>query len=121
MTLRLLEPHEYPRLLGMPLIEALPDPAHSRVVVAETEEGNIVGYWCAQEVVHIEPAWVHPRYRRKGLATRLFQHLRAVLDACHIPAAFCHVQDPDLVAAAMNLQMTPLHATPLLWERKETT
>lgn len=113
IIIRVLAPSEYPRLLGLPLVDAVPDPEHSRVVVAE-HDGNIVGYWMAVEVVHLEPLWVHPKWRKKGLAVELWQALKRCLDACRVRGAFSHVREPSLVAWAMNLGFTPLRGATLL-------
>ena len=78
MNHRLLPREEYNRLkevwpfsVGSPI----PDPNFSRVMVAE-DNGQIVGYWFAVEVVHVEPVWIHPNYRNGGpTATVLFKGL----------------------------------------------
>lgn len=96
-----LEGHE--ALLGAPL----PDPSHSRVVVAEDGE-EIVAAWFLTQVVHIEPLWIHPQYRRKLLPARLFPLVCSILDSCSIFKAFCLVDTPAVSNYAQRLGMKQL-------------
>lgn len=95
---RTLRPDEHERLIGLgPFKDCGPDPATSLVVVAEDDEGKIVGYWCAFNAVHLEPLWVVEAARNDGVAAALWVGLREVLDEHGIANAFAMVADEDVM------------------------
>lgn len=99
MTIRTLAPEEHHRLVGLgPFKDATsgPDPDYSTVVVAEDEDGKILGYWCAFNAVHVEPLWVSPEVRDNGVGRGLWDKLREVLQRYHVPNAFAIIMDEDL-------------------------
>lgn len=53
----------------------LPHPALAEIVVAEDEDGNIVGFLVAQLVKHLEPLWIAPDHRGKVSWTKLVNML----------------------------------------------
>ena len=87
VTVRLLPSDEYVRLL--PLFfgteGALPDPAISRIAVAEDSNGDIIGFFILQLVAHAEPIWVAEDYQRRGVAKMLIDEINALADAQGTP------------------------------------
>jgi len=74
-TTRMLKPEEYHLLEKIPQKtfsgDWIPHPDHSRIVVAE-RRGQIIGFLVIQEVVHLEPIWIAPSWRKKSVAARLW-------------------------------------------------
>jgi hypothetical protein len=75
---RLLEENEVDLL--QPLFEkigwadAMPDPAYSKIIVAEAGKGKnvlILGFSVVQFLCHVEPMWIRPDTRGTGLAEAL--------------------------------------------------
>lgn len=96
MKTRLLEPSEHGRLAGIgPFEKCGPDPASSMVIVAEDEDGEILGYWCAFNAVHLEPLWVVDGERNNGVGMALWHGLREVLEEQGVANAFAMVGDED--------------------------
>ena len=99
IQIRTLRPDEHDRLIGLgPFKDAVvgPDPDYSTVVVAESSEGEILGYWCAFNAVHVEPLWVAKSERTNGVGKRLWAKLQEVLEEYHVPNAFAIIMDEDL-------------------------
>ncbi len=75
----------------------LPDievnPANVRIVVAE-KGGELVGFQCLIAVLHLEPIWVHPDYRKTTVAARLFRKAASLLDEFHTKVAYCFSETP---------------------------
>ncbi len=96
--IRVLAPEEHGRLVGLgPFKERGPDPATSLVVVAEDEEGNILGYWCAFNAVHLEPLWVAEPARQNGIGLAMWAGLRQVLKEQGVSNGFAMIADEDLL------------------------
>lgn len=84
VTLRWIEREELDRL--KPVIEEhhwTPlDPVFSKALIAEDEQGNIVGFNVLQMVLRPEPLWVEKSYRGEenglamDLATTMIDHLK---------------------------------------------
>lgn len=99
IMIRALGPKEHNRLIGLGPFEGAasgPDPDYSTVVVAEDSEGEILGYWCAFNAVHVEPLWVAKSARQNGVGSRLWKKLQEVLEDYHVPNAFAIIMDEDL-------------------------
>ena len=95
---RVLEPDEHERIVGLgPFKERGPDPATSLVVVAEDGEGNILGYWCAFNAVHLEPLWVIESERQNGIGMAMWAGLREALKEQGVSNGFAMIADEDLI------------------------
>jgi hypothetical protein len=109
MTVRELEQHEWPRLetllneLGMPI----PPAATSRIVIAE-EDGEIIAWWSAIQVVHLEPIWIHPDHRGGILPGKMWRILRGILETCGVPAAYCFAADETVAGYLHRLGLKVL-------------
>lgn len=84
---RLLPSDEYHKLKKVwPFREGkpIPDKDFSKVMVAEND-GNIIAYWFAVQVIHVEPVWVSEEARDGGItATKLLKGLVEELHSCDI-------------------------------------
>jgi hypothetical protein len=84
------------------------------VVVAEDEKGNIVGYWCAFNAVHLEPLWVAEGERSNGVGKAMWDELRHVLvDEHGVANGFAMVGDEDVMthlplAARLGFRRLPV-------------
>src|SRR4030043_137058 len=65
-----LEEWDRVRNLGHFATCGLPNPEYSRILVVETDEGQIVGIWFAMNVVHLEGLWIEPSHRGKSAVGR---------------------------------------------------
>jgi GNAT superfamily N-acetyltransferase len=63
---------DYAELEGLIDPEMLPTPELSRCFVHRGEDGRIDGYCFIQPICVIEPIWVAPEQRRRGVAPKLF-------------------------------------------------
>ena len=98
LKIRVLDPDEHGFLIGLgPFEDRGPDPATSLVVVAEDEQGKIIGYWCAFNAVHLEPLWVAEAERSNGVGMAMWTGLRQVLKEHGIANAFAMIADEDLL------------------------
>lgn len=78
-TVRRLRPDEYNRLVGiMPEDLWIPDPSISSITIAE-EADEIVGFWVAQSVVHLEPVWIKPERRGGTILGEMWKEMRGGL------------------------------------------
>lgn len=93
ITYRLLNPDEYSRLADHPMLKEvkLPEPEHSRIVVAEVD-GEIVGFQFLFAVIHMEPIWVDEKYRSTLMASRLFKEAVKSLADFRTNVAYCFGQ-----------------------------
>ncbi len=97
MNVRALDKSEYSRIIGLgPFVDCAPS-EDAVVVVAEDDNGQIVGYWCAFNAVHLEPLWVAEAERQNGVGMALWGGLREVLKEHDIPNAFAMVADEDVM------------------------
>lgn len=66
MTSRILPPEEWPRLAGTELETSWPQlPRDAQVVVVE-DGSRIVACWAVFRIVHVEGAWIAPKYRKRS-------------------------------------------------------
>jgi hypothetical protein len=67
MMTRELPQHEWTRLAGTDIAEALPfhNPEDVHVIVVEDGD-KIVGAWAVLRVVQLEGVWIDPAYRKRG-------------------------------------------------------
>lgn len=106
MNVRVLRPEEHDRLIGLGVFERVttgPNPDTSNVVVAEDENGQIVGYWCMFNAVHLEPLWVDPTHRKSGIGRRMWDGVLRVLENYGITHAFAMVDEEINVELAESI------------------
>lgn len=117
MTIRELRPDEWLRLEHHPALHgyALPDPATSKILIAEGA-GEIVGFWILVQVVHAEPIWIAPSHRSTTLAGRLWTHLREILATCRVSQAYCFSDRPDVADYLSRLGLRELPYRTFLYE-----
>lgn len=72
MIARLLPREEWPRLSGSELGDVWPylHPEHTKVLVVENEEGEIVATWSFTHLAHVEGLWLDPAVRGKAAVAR---------------------------------------------------
>lgn len=81
MRIRFLKPEEWTeKLTATQLPELLPyvSPQNITIIVAEDEEGKVVGSIMALKVTHLEGLWVDPQHRGGRVAWQLYQQALAV-------------------------------------------
>lgn len=96
--IRVLDPSEYHRLAGLgPFTEELLPDESTVIVVAEDDDEQILGYWCAFNAVHLEPLWVVEAERGNGVGMALWGGLRKLLEGNGVVSAFAMVADEDVM------------------------
>ncbi len=72
-TLRELPHEEWGRLNGTPLDNYIPmlDPDYTRLIVVESEDGEIIGGYGCFSICHLEGIFCAPEHRKKGSVLRL--------------------------------------------------
>lgn len=112
VDVRVLEPEELYLLLTVPPFseKGIPSFGQSRIVIAqEKNTRQIVGYWVAFDVVHLEPLWVHPKHqKRPGVLRRMWQSMQNVLRENGVTKAFAMVTNTALEPQAERLGWRPL-------------
>lgn len=79
MTYRLLREDEWPRLREFMSLENVPNPALSRIVVAETETGELAAILGAQMTIHMEPLYIRKKFRHAVRFDKLAAKIEEVL------------------------------------------
>lgn len=77
VTVRKVEREEWPQVQAFfkhAINEPLPHPDGCAVVLAE-EDGLPIGFLVVQALIHAEPLWVHPGYRRRYIVGRLIREV----------------------------------------------
>lgn len=116
VVIRELRPEEFGRLSGIgPFAgRVVPATLPGRILVAESPTGHIVAIWGALHVIHVEPLWIIPDYRKNpGLGRRLLTRMRALLRDMGVTRAFAVLgpELPDLEtrqAMARRLNFEPI-------------
>jgi hypothetical protein len=123
MNFRVLSVEEHDKIAGLGAFEGRdhgPDPETSNVVVAEDEEGNILGYWCAFNTVHLEPLWIAPGAQSHvSIGRGLWRVLVDLLKHFGISNGFAFVAHDDSTThlpMASKLGFQPLPVTALFIE-----
>lgn len=106
--IRLLEPEEYTKLAEHPSLAGLTPSDGTYVVVAEDEHQQMIGYFMATPVYHLEPVWVDPMYRGSTLLSRLWGAMTRLLDAIRVDVAFSCADRPEIADYLTRLGLTPL-------------
>lgn len=100
MNVRVLDEHEHHKILGLgPFADVTtpPHPDHTAIVVVEDDQGDIKGFWCAFDAVHLEPLWIAPECRNHGkIGRELWDGLRIWLRARGVANAFAMIGDADV-------------------------
>lgn len=107
MIIRELAPEEYGRLAGHPRGHPVPDPATSRIVIAE-EDGQIVAFWPLTQIVVCDGVWVDPAYRGTLLPARLWAGIRQILDATRVEVLHSFAASPEVAGYLERLGFTLL-------------
>ncbi len=119
MTIRTLPAPEYPRLAS---IEegTVPNPDHSIVVVAEDDDGNIVGRMMLVVVPHLERTWLAPEARGGTVAYRLERAICAEAEAAGLRTVFAYTTTPEHTSYMERLGWANTHYDVLRKDFKET-
>lgn len=97
MTIRELPFEEWDKLEGLPFVQnGLPDPSGTRLLVAETPDGQIVGTWALMSVVFLEGMWVHPDHRKTTVTGRLVQGMKRFLHELGVYQSFTMTQTDEV-------------------------
>ena len=98
LTYRELQPDEFYKLEGHEALKGVGVPSSdcARILIAEREDGTIVGFQMLVSVVHLEPIWVHPDYRGSMVPIRLWKAATRLVDALRIKMAFSFSQDSTI-------------------------
>jgi len=102
-VIRELASSEYSVFANIPPFDqmGLPDPASSRVLVAQDAAGSIVGYWFLHAALHVEPFWLAPEARSQHLAKKMWDGIREMMKQGSAKVAYGIISDEDLVTAGM--------------------
>src|SRR5262245_30715389 len=108
VTIRELPPDEWDRLRAMPFgSQGLPDPQLAKVLVAEDEDGEIVGIWAAMTVVMLDGLWIKPTHRRvTWLAMKLLRAMRTLLVGLGVRQSFTIASTSDVLVLALKAGFT---------------
>ena len=112
MKVRALDPAEYPRLKDIP-DGFLPDPENSRVIVAEDENGNIVGRMMLIAVAHLEGPWIAPSRRSGSLLYRMEKQMIAEAREAGLKALLAFTQEDTNTSYLERLGWTRTNFTVL--------
>ena len=115
---RELPPAEWDRLRAVDDGFVPPSPETSKVIVVETEMGEIVGRWFVLTAAHLEGCWVAPKYRGTQVFGRLSAGTKRVLHEANIPVVFSFAGTPDISALMRRVGFTPLPLEPFTLEVK---
>jgi len=108
VEIRELSPEEYGILATVPPFNdpgvQLPGFDHTRVLIAhDVDSGEVAGYICMYDTVHVEPIWVSPKYRKRpSLVRRMWTGALRQLRKSNVPQAWGIINSVDL---ADNLPM----------------
>lgn len=78
----------------------------TRILVAEDEEGKLLGFICMALLAHVEPMWIIPSERGKGLPEELGNRMQEFIEECHTPNVYVVADSPFVVALAEKFGMT---------------
>ncbi len=113
MKYRFLETEEWPRLEGFLEKDKIPNPQISKVVIAETEHGDIAGFCVTQLAVHTEPLFIVPKYRH---AVRLDRLAKKVHEAIGHKNYFAFSETPIIERILKFLDYEKLPYS--IWKKK---
>ena len=88
------ELENYGELVG--LLQDIPDPRYSRCFVWRETDGSIGGYCFLQTIAVIEPVWVHPKHRGRGVSRKLFNQAVLGLGEGESKGFYCHASSPEV-------------------------
>lgn len=91
-----------------PYAEGLPSSDAARILVAETEDGTVIG--CAQLclVPHLEPWYIDPAYQKGRLGWELWGAAQLLLADAKVPGVFCRASEPAVAGYLERLGFTYL-------------
>ena len=85
---RWLQSDEYDKLKGLwDSDKWIPGTDHSHVVVAENDEGKVIGFWAVQVLIHTEPVWLDKAYKGQGITNRLWDMVKELVGDRNLFAA----------------------------------
>lgn len=108
MIIRELDREEFYKLDGHPILQGQSIWNADRIVIAESEDGQIRGFWCVVLVPHLEPVWIHPDERGTTLLGRMWHGVLQLLDALHINTALSCADRPEIEGYLERLGFTQL-------------
>ncbi len=110
ITARVLPPVEWIKLDGTALAGRWRDldPASAQVLVAE-QGGDVVGWWVALNVVHVEGLGIVPSHQGlAGVSRALLRAMTRELQAHGVREVVAHVTDPAVAEMVAGLGGLPL-------------
>ncbi len=93
--------------------DKIPHPAVSKVVIAETEEGEIAGFLMAQMALHMEPLFIKRKFRHAVRFPKLVSKLE---EAIGHDKFFCFTESPVVEKMLAFMKFVKLPWT--IWKRK---
>jgi hypothetical protein len=120
MTIRELRIEEWGRLEGQEIFATVgvPSPESTRVLIAETESGELAAIWCMVQVIHIEPVWIAPAYRNSTLAGRMWNRMKVFLDHLRVDMSYCFADTPEIAQYLKRLGLKKLPYETFLFDPK---
>ena len=109
MEYRLLQPSEFEKVVHIFEEQGSrpPDP-HSGFILVGEEQGEIVAFMVGQLIPHSEPIWVHPDYRKSGIAKSLLPNFDIVAKDIGWPYYLAVVDNSIIERMATEHGLTPM-------------
>ncbi len=108
MTVRMLPDAEWEK--ARPIYEAhgdkLPELGSGQIIVAEAD-GQIIGLWGVNMVLHAGPLWVAPEFRRMGVADEMGKAVDAMAQGLGAKGYLMFPSNRGAVAVAERMHLTP--------------
>jgi GNAT superfamily N-acetyltransferase len=105
MAARIEELEDYGELVGLVDPAFLPLPEASRCFVYRGEDGGIEGYVFVQPIIVIEPIWVAPKHRGRGVAPKLFGEAVGSLRQGEARGFYCRAEREEVESYLRRLGM----------------
>ena len=117
MTTRLLPPEEWSRITGdLATVLPLRTAEDCKVLVVETDEGQIVGQWALMGLPHLEGLGIAADHQKGGaVGRRLLQGMRGLLKTQGIPTVLTAAADSQVEGLLEKIGATEVPATFYAW------
>lgn len=91
--------------------------ATARILIAEDENGRIVGHWGLFPVWHVEGCWVHEDYRGTTTVARpLIRAMKDLIASVGVQGVITASLEPTIQGYLERLGAEPLPGTALIWQ-----
>lgn len=112
---RVLQPNEWYKLNALGLGSVLPLPTQGMVFIEE-QDGDIVGVFAMEQVMHIGPVWVSERSRGDGTFLRLLNTARSMFPKLLRGGIVC-AKNAKVARLARRLGLQEITMPVFKWEK----